>query len=385
MKRLNFLLGISFLIGITACSPGKRLTQGSIDYRIESFYRVETPAGSRIIKIEGGISDTTYTMHDEVRSFTNTYPRNISFDPMHLRESAYEFSDTFEDFIQTHRNTENRLKFLTFAGKSYAISLPTPKNQVEFIPLKGRERILGYTCKRALLRTEDQEIEIYYTPRIESGFSPLGYGMVEGCVLKFVEDPGKVRNPKPFLGAEKIVTQAVQINSTSSSAPLFSLPEPYHLISESGFQQLISGYSFEQLSPGTTAEEIDMPDLSGNPFRLSDFRGQPILLYFWQKNNAASQSMLATFQTFQHRYPSVKLLTLTTDQVADSETFSHKYRLLVPTIPNAAAIFGRYKLREIPSTILISPEGTFVESIMGAGPMYEQQLSDLLDRNLTAK
>jgi peroxiredoxin len=38
----------------------------------------------------------------------------------------------------------------------------------------------------------------------------------------------------------------------------------------------------EGVEPGFTAPDFSLPDLSGREIRLSQFRGKPILLYFWQ-------------------------------------------------------------------------------------------------------
>jgi peroxiredoxin Q/BCP len=37
------------------------------------------------------------------------------------------------------------------------------------------------------------------------------------------------------------------------------------------------------IKPGDTAPDFELPDQDGNPVRLSDLRGQPVVLYFYPK------------------------------------------------------------------------------------------------------
>ena len=382
MRSYNIsILALFFL----ACSPGKKITQGNILYQIESSVSLEFPAGTRQIKHEEGAKpDTFYTDENQIRSIQNTYEREILFDSQYLREPAFEFSDFFEEYIQTHRTNRRRFKYMSFGGKCYAIEIPIQKENIKVIPLKGTRRIAGYRCKRAILKTEDREVEVYYTSRIGNGFTPLGPGLVDGCVLKYIEHPSGVRKSYVIEGEKELVSRAIRIEAKLAPNS-FQIQTPCTQISEAEFQQLVSGFSPEQLSPGTKAAEINLTDLTEKVILLADFKDQHVLLYFWQEQNEASRSALATFQSFQKLYPTVQLLSLTTDRVDDPITFIRFHQLIVPTIPVAASVFSNYKLREIPSTVLINPQGIVVESLMGADQSYEQRLSDLLDRHLTTR
>ena len=37
------------------------------------------------------------------------------------------------------------------------------------------------------------------------------------------------------------------------------------------------------IEPGQTAPDFELPDQDGNPIRLSDLRGGPVVLYFYPK------------------------------------------------------------------------------------------------------
>ena len=37
------------------------------------------------------------------------------------------------------------------------------------------------------------------------------------------------------------------------------------------------------IDQGTQAPDFELPDHDGNPVRLSDFRGRPVVLYFYPK------------------------------------------------------------------------------------------------------
>ena len=44
------------------------------------------------------------------------------------------------------------------------------------------------------------------------------------------------------------------------------------------------------LEVGTKAPDFTLPDQSGNPVSLSDFRGKKVILFFYSKDNTAWRS-----------------------------------------------------------------------------------------------
>ena len=42
-------------------------------------------------------------------------------------------------------------------------------------------------------------------------------------------------------------------------------------------------YEIRNLSVGRETQEIEGPDQDGKPFKLSDYRGKVVLLYFWSQ------------------------------------------------------------------------------------------------------
>jgi len=47
------------------------------------------------------------------------------------------------------------------------------------------------------------------------------------------------------------------------------------------------------VSPGETAPDFELPDQDGRPVRLSDLRGQPVVLYFYPKADTPGRTTQA--------------------------------------------------------------------------------------------
>lgn len=81
---------------------------------------------------------------------------------------------------------------------------------------------------------------------------------------------------------------------------------------------------------GQEAPEIQLPDQNGNIHKLSDYRGQWVLLYFYPKDDTpgctkeacAIRDDFANFESLK-----AKVLGVSTDSVASHKKFADKYNL----------------------------------------------------------
>ena len=85
-----------------------------------------------------------------------------------------------------------------------------------------------------------------------------------------------------------------------------------------------------KLKLGQLAPDFELPDQNGKIHRLSDFRGQMILLYFYPKDNTTgctkeACSIRDSFPVFNKL--KVKVLGVSADSVQSHKKFSEKYDL----------------------------------------------------------
>lgn len=84
------------------------------------------------------------------------------------------------------------------------------------------------------------------------------------------------------------------------------------------------------LTPGTPAPDFTLPDQSGNPVRLSDFRGKTVVLYFYPKDNTPgctrqACAFAAAYEAFRSRKAVV--IGVSKDSTASHQRFAAKYDL----------------------------------------------------------
>lgn len=103
------------------------------------------------------------------------------------------------------------------------------------------------------------------------------------------------------------------------------------LISTSG--SLLSGVTGSDrspLSPGEKAPDMPLLDENGQEQRLSDYRGKPVLVYFYPKDNTPGCTKEAcAFRDAWKRYEEagVAVLGVSADSVASHKKFKEKHHL----------------------------------------------------------
>ncbi|MCR5324090.1 MAG: thioredoxin-dependent thiol peroxidase [Lachnospiraceae bacterium] len=84
------------------------------------------------------------------------------------------------------------------------------------------------------------------------------------------------------------------------------------------------------LETGIKAPDFSLPDQNGNMHRLSDYKGQKVILYFYPKDNTSGCTKQAC--GFAERYPQFRekgavVLGVSKDSVASHKKFEEKYGL----------------------------------------------------------
>lgn len=84
------------------------------------------------------------------------------------------------------------------------------------------------------------------------------------------------------------------------------------------------------LKPGTPAPDFTLPDTSGSPVSLSDFRGRKVILYFYPKDNTAGCTRQAC--SYRDHYPAfeekgVPVIGISRDTWRTHANFARKHDL----------------------------------------------------------
>lgn len=127
------------------------------------------------------------------------------------------------------------------------------------------------------------------------------------------------------------------------------------------------------LKPGETAPAIALEDKDGRPVRLSDFKGQKVVVYFYSRDNTAGCSRQAVaFKNAMDEFArrNVAVIGISKDSAASHQKFAAKYELpfLLLSDPELAAIkaydvwqekkmYGKVAFGVVRTTYLIDADG----------------------------
>jgi peroxiredoxin len=118
------------------------------------------------------------------------------------------------------------------------------------------------------------------------------------------------------------------------------------------------------LEAGVQAPEIELQDLNGNKFSLKEARKNgPVVTVFFKVSCPVCQFALPYFDRIFKAYASSGKFTfvgVSQDNAADTKTFNRQYGVSFPVLLDPAGKYpasNAYKLTNVPTIFLISPEG----------------------------
>ena len=130
---------------------------------------------------------------------------------------------------------------------------------------------------------------------------------------------------------------------------------------------------------GFLAPDFELQTLNGETVRLSDLRGQAVMLNFWATWCAPCRAEMPAMQRIYEEYEAqgfVVLAVNTTynDSMAKAAEFAREYGLSFPILLDTdSKVSQLYYLQATPTTFFIDPEGVIQEVVLG-GPMAEALL-----------
>ena len=133
------------------------------------------------------------------------------------------------------------------------------------------------------------------------------------------------------------------------------------------------------LEPGRSAPAFALPDQNGQTVRLSDYRGRPLILYFYPKDSTPgctrqAKAFAEAYDRF--RAAGIEVLGISRDSAASHRRFAEKNALPFPLLsdPERLAIeaygvwqekksYGKVTMGVVRTTYVIDAEGR-VEKVM---------------------
>lgn len=135
---------------------------------------------------------------------------------------------------------------------------------------------------------------------------------------------------------------------------------------------------------GSLAPDFELTDAQGNPVRLSDHRGQPVLLNFWATWCGPCRLEMPAIQ---ERYEAHELtvFAINFDESADQvRQFGEELGLTFPLLLDPGGVIQQlYRVRGYPTSMFLDEEG--IVQALHIGIMTESQLDGyLMDVGLEA-
>lgn len=130
---------------------------------------------------------------------------------------------------------------------------------------------------------------------------------------------------------------------------------------------------------GFLAPDFSLPTTSGETIRLSDLRGQAVLVNLWATWCPPCRAEMPAIEKVHNEYKDDGLVVLAInmtyqDTASAVMPFVQEHGLTFPILLDESAVVGRaYQLRSLPSSFFITREGIINEVVIG-GPMAEALL-----------
>ncbi|HEY3521023.1 MAG TPA: TlpA disulfide reductase family protein [Rhodanobacteraceae bacterium] len=124
------------------------------------------------------------------------------------------------------------------------------------------------------------------------------------------------------------------------------------------------------LRVGDHADDLALPDLAGKPQRLSQWRGQRVLLNFWATWCAPCRKEMPALSAAQLRHPNVRIVGVALDQPQTVRDYLKRTPVDYPILigidadPEPSLRFGD-TIGALPYSVLIGPDGRIERSKLG--------------------
>lgn len=133
---------------------------------------------------------------------------------------------------------------------------------------------------------------------------------------------------------------------------------------------------------GDLAPDFELETMDGETVKLSDFRGQKVMLNFWASWCPPCRAEMPDIQKFHENEDGVIVsvnLTETENSIRNVESFIEEYELTFPVLVDEKTQVGnRYNAQALPTSYLINTKGEIHN--IAIGPLNYDQMVEAFDQ-----
>jgi peroxiredoxin len=143
---------------------------------------------------------------------------------------------------------------------------------------------------------------------------------------------------------------------------------------------------------GTVAPDFTLADTAGTSVRLGDFKGKVILLTFWSCHTDTCFTTVKVFEDLLARLGPLGLVAPTVCEEIPPALAADNYAGLLQRCSTGQKILidpqrevrGRYRVRQLPTSLLIGPDLKVLEIVRGVPPLRDPALHARIEQIVRA-
>ena len=134
---------------------------------------------------------------------------------------------------------------------------------------------------------------------------------------------------------------------------------------------------------GKQPVDLALPDLDGKPQRLSQWRGQRVLVNFWATWCGPCRKEMPALSSAQKEHPQVRIVGVAMDQPQAVRDYLKRTPVDYPVLiginasPDPSQALGN-NVGGLPYSVLLGPDGRIIQTKLG--PLDAEQLENWLDQ-----
>jgi peroxiredoxin Q/BCP len=169
-----------------------------------------------------------------------------------------------------------------------------------------------------------------------------------------------------------------------------SSPRSWHWLATLAAAALLSGAPAraavleveEPVAVGSTAPDFTLLDTAGKSVRLADFSGRVILLTFWSCHTDTCFTTVKVFEELLAKLGPLGLVAPTVCEEIPPALARDNYAGLLQRCSAGQTVLldpdrevrGRYRVRQLPTSVLIGPDMKVLEIVRGVPPLRDPAL-----------